>query len=103
MNVESITHVYKRNPFHDKMFVNVAQEKCVHRLHLVHKYSSMREEDKYISNLNQGYGGGRANSIGVWFEDPPGAARIKQAWLAAQRPRKAFVNGVLVTSGHGGI
>lgn len=94
--------MYKSNPFHDKMFVNVTQEKCVHRLHLVHKCSSIREEDKYVSNLNQGYRDDGASSLGVWFEDPPGATRIKQAWLAAQRPWKAFVNGVVI-SGHGGI
>lgn len=47
----------------------------------------IREEDKYISNFNQGYRDDHASSIGVWFEDPP--------W-------EAFVNGGVI-SAHSGI
>lgn len=95
MSVESVTHVYKRNPFHGKMFVSVTQEKCVHRLQLAHKCSSMREEDKHVSDLNQGHGGDRADSVDVWYEDPPGATSIRSL-AGGLRAGKACVDGVLV-------
>lgn len=70
--------MYKSHPFHDKMFVNVTQGKCVHRLHLVHKCSSIREEDEYVSNLNQGYRDDGASSMVCGLKTPLGPLELSR-------------------------